>query len=152
MNKLVFAGYSSTLLAMASVLTYCITWLVLLFEPVELVPQLISHIPAILMLEAMPVAIFATIFLKIGGGLNYFKTWNAGRKLRLSGIVTLIGFAIATIPAPIDILTGAGFRYVRIGNMYVFNPQYMTLLYTGLFVMACGLATFAYLGITKKKV
>ena len=151
MNKLVFTGYTITLLVAASVLTYCVTWLVAMFNSTELVPQLISHIPPILMLEAIPVAVFTMIFLKIGGGLNYFKTWNAGRKLRLSGILLLIGFTVATIPAPIDILTGAGFRYVRIGNMYVFNPQYMNLLYTGLFVMACGLATFAYLWIKKHR-
>ena len=150
MNKLVFVGYASTLIIAAIVLTYCVMWIVLLFEPMELVPQLISLIPPILMLEAIPVAVFTTIFLKMGGGLNYFRTWNAGTKLRVSGLLLLIGYAVATIPAPIDLLTGGGFRYIGPANI-VFNPQYMNLLYTGLFLMVCGLATFIYLWIAKIK-
>jgi hypothetical protein len=109
--------------------------------------EIISGIPYLLMLEAIPLAIFTTIFLKKGGGLNYFETWNAGMKLRVSEILLLLGYTVATIPAFMDILTGWSFRFTDYG----YNPLYMSPIYLGLYLMVCGLVTFVYLWITHHK-
>jgi len=142
MNKLLFVGYSITLSVMMFFLTYVVSWALFVtpynFEPAEIVPETISYIPALLMLEAIPLAIFTTLFLKKGGGLNYFETWNAGRKLRVSGILLLLGYTVATIPSLIDILTGWNFRFTDYG----YNPLYMNPIYIGLSLMVCGLVAF----------
>jgi hypothetical protein len=152
MNKLLFVGYLSTLTVMMSGLFYVVAWSLFVvpyrFEPAEIVPEIISYIPALLMLEAIPLAIFTTLFLKMGGGLNYFETWNTGRKLRVSGILLLLGYTVATIPAPIDLLTGARFRFTEFGQGTDYNPLYMNPIYIGLSLMVCGLAAFFYLWIT----
>lgn len=160
MNKLLFVGYSSILAVMASFLTWFVQWALYVahpvygFDPEYIVPEIISTIPALLMLEAIPLAIFTTLFLKKSGGLDYFETWNAGRKLRVSGVLLLLGYTVATIPAPIDILTGSRFRFIQIkgmGSSDVYNPLYMNPIYIGLTLMVCGLATFVYLWITHHK-
>jgi hypothetical protein len=151
MNKLVFVGYSITLTIMMSCLFYIVSWFLFVipyrFEPAEIVPEIISGIPYLLMLEAIPLAIFTALFLKNGGGLNYFETWNAGMKLRVSEILLLLGYTVATIPALIDVLTGWNFRFTDYG----YNPLYMSPIYVGLYLMVCGLVTFAYLWITHHK-
>ncbi|MDH5391201.1 MAG: hypothetical protein OEX10_08635 [Candidatus Bathyarchaeota archaeon] len=149
MNKLLFVGYLSTLTVMMSGLFYVVAWFLFVvpyrFEPAEIAPETISLIPVLLMLEAMPLAIFTTLFLKKGGGLNYFETWNTGRKLRVSGILLLLGYTVATIPAPIDLLTGARFRFTEFGQGTDYNPLYMNPIYIGLALMVCGLTAFIYL-------
>ena len=151
MNKLVFVGYSITLTVMLSFLFYIVSWYLFVipyrFEPAEIVPEIISTIPALLMLEAIPLAIFTTLFLKNGGGLSYFETWNAGMKLRVSGIILLLGYTVTTIPALIDVLTGSSFRFTDYG----YNPLYMSPIYLGQYLMVCGLVAFAYLWITHHK-
>jgi hypothetical protein len=153
MNKLVFVGYPITLSIMMFFLTYIVSWDLYVakgsagLEPAEIVPEIISGIPYLLMLEAIPLAIFTTLFLKKGGGSNYFETWNTGRKLRVSGMLLLAGYAVATIPALIDFLTGSGFRFTDYG----YNPLYMSPIYLGLYLMVCGLVTLVYLWITRHK-
>jgi len=150
-NKLLFVGYSITIFVMMFFLTCVVSWALFVtrynFEPAEIVPEIISMIPALLMLEAIPLAIFTTLFLKKGGGLNYFETWNDGRKLRVSGILLLLGYTVATIPVFIDILAGGRFRFTDYG----YNPFYMSSIYLGLYLMVCGLVAFVYLWITHHK-
>jgi hypothetical protein len=150
-NKLLFVGYSITLTIMMTCLFYIVYWFLSVvpygFEPTEIVPEIISGIPYLLMLEGIPLAIFTTLFLKKGGGSNYFETWNAGRKLRVSGILLLLGYTITTIPSLIDVLSGWSFRFTDYG----YNPLYMSPIYLGLYLMVCGLAAFAYLWITHHK-
>ncbi len=100
-------------------------------------------IPALLMLEAIPLFIFVTLFLTKSGGLDYFKTWNSGKKLRAAGLLLLFGYIIATLPALMDVLSGFTFRLVENGIIY--NPLCMNPTYIGLTLMICGLATFVYL-------
>ena len=151
MNKLLLVGYSGTLALMMSILTFVVQWALFVtpynFEPGEIVPEIISYIPALLMLEAIPIAIFTALFLKKGGGLNYFETWNAGMKLRVSGILLLGGYTVATIPALIGVLTGWSFRFTNYG----YDPLYMSPIYLGLYLMVCGLVAFVYLWITHHK-
>ena len=153
MNKLLLVGYSGTLALMMSILTFVVLWALYVahptfgLEPGEIVPEIVSMIPALLMLEAIPLAIFTTLFLKKGGGLNYFETWNDGRKLRVSGILLLLGYTVATIPAFIDILAGGRFRFTDYG----YDPLYMSPTYLGLYLMVCGLVAFVYLWITHHK-
>jgi len=155
MNKLLFVGYSITMFVMMFFLTYVVSWALFVtpyvFAPEKIVPEIISYIPALLMLEAIPLAIFTTLFLKKGGGLSYFETWNTERKLRTSGMLLLLGYAVATIPALIDILSGWKFRFTEFGQGDAYNPLYMNPIYIGLSLMVCGLATFAYLRITHHK-
>ena len=150
-NKLVFVGYFITLTVMLSFLFYIVSWYLFVipyrFETAEIVPEIISGIPALLMLEAIPLAIFTTIFLKKGGGLNYFETWNTGMKLRVSGMLLLLGYTVATIPALIDVLSGWSFRFADYG----YDPLYMSPIYLGLYLMVCGLVAFVYLWITHRK-
>ena len=154
MNKLLFVSYLTTLTVMLSFLFYVVCWALFVtpyrFEPAEIMPETISTIPALLMLEAIPLAIFTTLFLKRGGGLSYFETWNAGRKLRVSGILLLLGYAVATLPAPIDILMGFRFRFTEFGQGDDYNPLYMNPIYIGLSMMVCGLIAFVYLWITHR--
>ena len=150
MNKLVFVGYSINIFVMMFFLTYVVQWALFVtpynFEPAEIVPETISYIPPLLMFEAIPLTIFTTLFLKKGGGLNYFETWNAGRKLRVSGILLLLGYTVATIPALIDILSGWNFRHLD-----AYNPLYMNPIYIGLSLMVCGLVAFVHTWITNNK-
>jgi len=131
-------------------LTFVVSWALFVtrqnFEPAEIVPEIISLIPALLMLEAIPLAIFTVLFLK-GGGLNYFETWNAGMKLRVSGILLLLGYTVATIPALIGVLTAWSFR----STDYGYDPIYMSPIYLGLYLMVCGLVAFVYLWITHRQ-
>ena len=151
MNKPLFIGYSITLTIMMSCLFYIVYWYLFVvpygFESAEIVPEIVSGIPYLLMLEAIPLAIFITIFLKNGGGLNYFEAWNAGMKLRVSGILLLAGYAVATIPALMDILTRWSFRFTDYG----YNPLYMSPIYLGLYQIVCGLVAFGYLWISHHK-
>ena len=150
-NKLLFVGYSITLTIMMTCLFYVVYWFLSVvpygFEPAEIVPEIISTIPALLMLEGIPLAIFTTLFLKKGGGSNYFETWNAGRKLRVSGILLLLGYTVTTMPSLIDVLSGWSFRFADYG----YNPLYMSPIYLGLYLMVCGLVAFAYLWIAHHK-
>lgn len=160
MNKLLFVGYLTTVPIIMSILTFIVYWSLFqvpyLFEPEEIASEIISGIPFLLMLEVIPLAIFTTLFLKKGGGLNYFETWNAGRKLRVSGIFLLVGYTVATIPALIDVLTGFSFRIIDLqiiglGSDYGYNPLYMIPIHIGLYLMVCGLIAFVYLWITHHK-
>lgn len=149
MNKLLILGYSTTLAIMMFFLTYVVAWAMFVTpsyysatSPEKIIPEIVSMIPALLMLEAIPSFIFVTIFLTKGGGLNYFKTWNSGKKLRAAGLLLLFGYIIVTLPALIDVLSGFTFRLVE-GIIY--NPLYMNPTYIGLTLMICGLVTFVYL-------
>jgi hypothetical protein len=106
-------------------------------------------IPALLMSEAIPLFIFVTLFLTKSGGLDYFKTWNSGKKLRAAGLLLLFGYIIATLPALIDVLSGFTFRLVENGIIY--NPLYMNPRYIGLTLIISGLVTFIYLWRTRPK-
>ena len=154
MDKLLFVSYSVTLSVMMFFLTYVVCWALFVtpygFGPEEIVPEIISYIPALLMLEAIPLAIFTTLFLKKGGGLGYFETWNTGMKLRASAMLLLVGYTVTTIPALIDVLSEWSFRVLATEQAYI-NPLYMNPIYIGLSLMVCGLAAFVYLWITHHK-
>ena len=156
MNKLLFLGYSATLSVMMFFLTYVVAWATLVTpsyysvtSPEKIVPEIVSMTPALLMLEAIPLIIFVTIFLTKGGGLNYFKTWNTGKKLRATGLLLILGYTIVTIPALIDVLSGFTFRLVENGTVY--NPLYMNPIYIGLTLMICDLGALIYLWKTYTK-
>jgi hypothetical protein len=150
MNKLLFLGYSTTLSVMMFFLTYVTAWAMLVTpsyysatSPAKIVPEIVSMIPALLMLEAIPLTIFVTLFLTKGGGLNYFKTWNTGKKLRATGLLLMFGYIIVTVPALIDVLSGFTFRLVESGTVY--NPLYMNPTCIGLTLMICALGAVVYL-------
>ena len=156
MSKLFFLGYSATLSVVMFFLTYVVGWAMLVTpsyysatSPEKIVPEIVSMIPALLMLEAIPLIIFVTIFLTKGGGLNYFKTWNTGKKLRATGLLLILGYTIVTIPALIDVLSGFTFRLVENGTVY--NPLYMNPIYIGLMLMICDLGALIYLWKTHTK-
>jgi ABC-type spermidine/putrescine transport system permease subunit II len=160
MNKLLWVCYAGILTIMMCCLTYFLHWFLVevpyLFEPAAIMPEIISGIPYLLMLEAIPLAIFAALFLKKGGGLSYFETWDTGRKLRFSGILLLLGYTTATLPAPIDLLTRSRFRIIDlriigIGSDYGYDPLYMIPIYIGLSLMLCGMVAFVYLSLTHHK-
>lgn len=150
MNKLLILGYSITLPVMMFFLTYVVAWAMIVTpsrysatSPEKIVPEIVSMIPALLMLEAVPLIVFVTLFLTKGGGLNYFKSWNTGKKLHVASLVLMFGYIVATIPALIDVLSGFNFRFVENGTIY--NPLYMNPIYIGLTLMICGLGMLIYL-------
>lgn len=156
MNKLLFLGYSTTLSVMMFFLTYVVAWAMLVtpsrysaMGPEKIIPEIVSMTPALLMLEAIPLSIFGTLFLTKGGGLNYFKTWNTGKKLRATGLLLMLGYIIVTVPALIDVLSGFTFRLVESGTVY--NPLYMNPIYIGLTLVLCALGTLIYLWKTHTK-
>lgn len=156
MNKLLILGYSTTLSVMMFFLTYVAAWAMFVTpsyysatSPEKIIPEIVSMMPALLMLEAMPLFIFVTLFLTKGGGLDYFKTWNSGKKLRGAALLLLFGYIVATLPALIDVLSGFTFRLVE--NGIVYNPLYMNPTYIGLTLMICGFVTVIYLWKTRAK-
>jgi hypothetical protein len=150
MNKPIIIGYSATLSVMMFFLTYVVAWAMFVtpsyyssMSPEKIAPEIVSMIPALLMLEAIPSTIFVTLFLTKGGGLGYFKTWNTGSRLRSVGLLLLFGYIIAAAPALVDVSSGFTFRLVENGTIY--NPLYMNPIYVGLTLMICGLAAVVYL-------
>jgi len=52
----------------------------------------------IFFLNIFPLVIFAVVFLTKGNGYNYFKTWNAGPRLKLSALIIIVGYCSVALP------------------------------------------------------
>ena len=89
------------------------------------------NLPFIFFISTIPLAIFVTIFLTKGGGFNYFKRWNAGKKLYLSALA-IIGGYIFVLFTP-----NTSSRFQHFPKHYDFYYTYF-----GLVLIAIGFVSF----------
>ena len=131
-----------TLCLLAYLIVYC--WK-------EVTPSIFSvylySLPSLFFINALPLAIFAVVFLTKGNGLNYFRSWNAGKKLQFSGLAIVAGYISVMLPYTLRI------RLFIIQEPNDFsswlNPQvspiFSFFVYFGLSVMAVGFASLLIL-------
>jgi hypothetical protein len=79
---------------------------------------------------AFPLTIFALVFLTKGGGLKYFRSWNRGKEITLSGLAIIIGYVLVTF-----------FPNTSIGDIFHVSRNDYTLTYFGLTLIAVGFAS-----------
>ena len=91
----------------------------------------LMNLPILFLTSALPLAIFTLVFLTKGGGLGYFRSWNAGKKLQLSALAILIGYIFVVFRPN----TSIGLQYAP--NHYDFYYTYF-----GLILIAAGFVSF----------
>jgi len=148
-SKKLFIGYAILGAVIGVILGMSICSSLIVLTHVHTHPTLIlnvlSLIPFVLLLLALPSSAIAYIWLKKGGGLSRLRSWNMGKWSRISATLLLSGFILATIPLPIAIFTNWSFLYLPFNSG--FNLQYFNTIYVGSAIMVCGLAVFIGLGI-----
>lgn len=101
-------------------------------------------LPSLFFINALPLAIFAGVFLTKGNGLNYFRSWNAGKKLQFSGLAIVTGYITVML---LYILRVRIFIFQFDPNTHFpisspqINPTYSFFVYFGLSIMAIGFAS-----------
>jgi hypothetical protein len=109
-----------------------------------------TQLPSLFFINTLPLAIFAVIFLTKGNGLNYFRSWNAGKKLQFSGLAIVAGYISVMLP------------YILRVRLFIIqepndssswlnpqvNPIFSIFVYFGLSLMTVG---FGSLLLTYKK-
>lgn len=146
-SKKLLASYSILTFIMTSLMAYPLFWTFLMvsrwltYDPWEkLIFHLISPIPILLIMEALPLGIFIYLLLKKGGGLANLESWKMGKWSRAPASLLLSGYLIALIPAPINFLVMNGnFLYMAGSNLTVYNPLYFYSIYIGSAMMLCGI-------------
>ncbi|MBA7474625.1 hypothetical protein ES707_09979 [subsurface metagenome] len=131
--------YALTLGFVASVF---LAWLILYYWQ-DWTPDIFSSyiygLPYLFFINALPVAIFGVVFLTKGNGLNYFRSWNAGKKLQFSGLAIVTGYISVML---LYILRVRLFiiQFDANGHFSIpqVNPIYPILVYFGLSIMAVG--------------
>jgi hypothetical protein len=76
---------------------------------------------------ALPLAIFTIAFLTKGGGLEFFRSWNIGKRLALSSLAIIVGYILVVFSPNTSIERG-------------YSPNYYDYYYTyfGLISIAAG--------------
>jgi hypothetical protein len=92
------------------------------------------NLPLLFVISAIPLGIFILVFLTKGGGLNYFRSWNARNKLYLSALTILIGYALVVFTPNTSV------RPAHFPNYYDFYYTYF-----GLALIAFGLISLIIL-------
>jgi len=107
-------------------------------------------LPFLFFINALPLSIFAAVFLTKGGGANYFRSWNAGKKLQFSGYAILSGYISVMLPYTLRIRLFIITHAEPNGHFLnpQFNPIYAIFVYFGLSLMAIGFGSL--LGLYKK--
>ena len=59
---------------------------------INLLKNILWQLPGTFFINILPLSIFSIVFLTKGNGLNYFRSWNAGWKLKLSILTIVIGY------------------------------------------------------------
>jgi hypothetical protein len=102
-------------------------------------------LPILFFINAIPLAIFAGVFLTKGNGLNYFRSWNAGKKLQFSGLAIVAGYISVML---LHILRVRLFIIQFDHNFPIstqVNPIYSFVVYFGLSLMAVGFTSLLIL-------
>ena len=95
------------------------------------------NLPWFFFINIFPLSIFIVVFFTKGNGLNYFRSWNADRKLQLSGLAIVIGYTSIVFPFTTQIITN--------GPGILFSPIFYYLIYFGLSLMALGFVSLILL-------
>ena len=147
-NRL-FIGYLIIAFSMTTFAIYNVYWSIFLLmwlsEPNML--YIIVQVPWMLLFEALPLSAFVFLLFKKGGASSHFEQWNMGRKLRIPSILLLLGYIVAVIPAPLNILTNGNFLYT---SSNTFNPIYFYTIYSGFTMMLSGLVALISLWVHRK--
>ena len=101
------------------------------------------NLPSSLFINSLPLSIFGVVFLTKGNGLNYFRSWNADRKLQFSGLAIFIGYISIVFPFTIQIITN--------GPGIIFSPIYYYIIYFGLSLMTIGFVSLILLARGSRK-
>jgi len=148
-SKKLFIGYAilGTVIGIILGMSICSSLIILTHVHTHptLILNVLSIIPFILLLLALPSSAITYLWLKKGGGLSCLRSWNMGKWSRISATLLLAGFILATIPLPIAVFTNWSFLYNP--NNSGFNLQYFNTIYIGSAIMICGLTVFISLGI-----
>ena len=94
----------------------------------------LRNLPLLFAISAIPWAIFTLVFLTKGKGLNYFRSWNAGKKLPLSASAIIIGYLLVVFTPN----TSAAPGYAP--NHYDFYYTYLGLILIAagfIFILLC---------------
>ncbi len=87
----------------------------------------LKNLPLLFAISAIPLAIFTLVFLTKGKGLNYFRSWNAGKKLPLSASAIIIGYLLVVFTPNTSVTPG-----------YTLNHYDFYYAYIGLILIAAG--------------
>jgi len=141
------AVYSATIFAMAYILVLTLSW-----APYSIYPPYPSHIlwalteavPGLLFLETFPLIVLLYQVEK-NNGFTYFKNWNAGKQLWISGVLLMFGYIV-----PIIFML---FRMVTIFWRWPIDPDYLTVfsVAAGCLLMLGGLMIFVGLAATHQR-
>jgi len=82
----------------------------------------LMYLPFLFAMSALPLAIFTLVFLTKGGGLDYFRSWKAGKKLPFSASAIIIGYIFVVFRPN----TSVGLGYAP--NHYDFYYTYFGLI------------------------
>jgi len=106
-----------------------------------------TQFPSLFFINTLPLAIFAAVFLTKGNGLNYFRSWNAGKKLQFSGLAIVAGYISVMLPYILRVrlfIIQEPNDFSSWLNPQV-NPIFSIFVYFGLSVMAVGFASLLLL-------
>jgi hypothetical protein len=105
-------------------------------------------LPTLFVINTIPLSIFSVVFLTKGGGVNYFRSWNAGKKLQFSGYAILAGYISVMLPHLLNIRVFISPSSPYQGYMNALLGVYSIFVYFGLSLMAIG---FGSLFVLHKK-
>lgn len=115
---------------------------------VSVFDEFVYSMPFLFFMSAFPLAIFGVTFLVKGNGLNYFRSWNSGKKLQVSGLTIIAGYGSLlliyimqlmhvqnTLPYVFEYISD--YPWIRVD----FNPVYPYLILFGLSIIVIGVAS-----------
>jgi len=150
-SKKLFIGYAIPTIDIGVLLglSICFSLIIINYiQPPDLTFHLISPMPFVLLLLALPSSVITYLWLKKGGGLSHLRNWNMGKWSRIPSTLLLSGYALACIPFLISLFTNGSFIYLSTGG---FNFQYFNTFYIGSAIMVCGLVVFIGLWLRKSE-
>ena len=100
------------------------------------------NLPNFFLYNIPALTIFGVVFLTKGNGLNYFRSWKAGRKLQLSILSVVIGYTSITLQ---HFYFPASASFTKRLYGWGPSPSYYYLIYFGLSLMALGFVSLILL-------
>ena len=109
------------------------------------------NLPNIFLYNIPALTIFGVVFLTKGNGLNYFRSWKAGRKVHLSILSIVLGyFSIALQDFYFPTSASFNIRNTRLFGFFI-GPSYYFLIFLGLSLMTLGFVSLMLLGRGSRK-
>ncbi|PVX26151.1 MAG: hypothetical protein CW691_02345 [Candidatus Bathyarchaeum sp.] len=90
----------------------------------------LRYLPFLFIMSVIPLTIFTLTFLTKGKGLDYFRSWNARKKLSISSLAIIIGYILVVFTPN-----------TSIGRGYAPNHYDFYFTYFGLTLIALGFAS-----------